>query len=75
MPINRTTESESMKLTLNYGEGPDGKIVTRSKTYSDLKIGITNEAYMAGVDAIGSLMEPSIDAHRIVTTDRVEETV
>ena len=75
MPINKTTESESMKLSLNYGEGGDGKIIIRSKTYSYLKIGITDEAFMATADALGTLMEPTIDATKLVTTENLTESV
>lgn len=74
MAVISTTENEGMKLTLNYGESSDGKIVTKSKTYSDLKIGITNEAFMATVNALASLMTPTIDQQKHIVTNIISES-
>ncbi len=75
MAVNKTTESESLKLTLNYGEGDDGKIILKSKTYSDLKIGVTDDAFMATVNAIAGLMAPEVSAQKKVTTEDYTESV
>lgn len=75
MPVNTTTESEAMKLSLNYGEGPDGKIVTRSKTFSELAIDVAPEAVMNVSNAMGTLMAPTIDATRLITTKLLTESV
>lgn len=75
MAVNKTTEGMAMKLTLDYGEGDDGKLITKSKTYSELNIAISDDAFMAAVNAIAGLMEPTVSGQKKVTTEDYTESV
>ncbi len=55
--IQKSVESVGMKITVNHGE-VDGKIVKTSKTYGDIKEGVTDEAFLATAAAITSMQEP-----------------
>ena len=46
MAIEKTVESVGMKITVNHGE-VGGKIVKASKTYGDVKEGVTDAAFVA----------------------------
>lgn len=66
--IQKTIESVGMKITVNHGE-VDGKIVKSSKTYSDLKVDVTDEAFMASAKSIASMQEPIREKQAKVTTE------
>ena len=56
--IQKSVESVGMKITVNHGE-VDGKIVKTSKTYGDIKEGVTDEAFLATAAAITSMQAVS----------------
>ena len=57
MAIEKTVESVGMKITVNHGE-VGGKIVKASKTYGDVKEGVTDAAFVATAKAITGMQEP-----------------
>ena len=57
MAYERIKTKHELKMNLNYGE-VGGKIVKTSKTYGDIKEGVTDEAFLATAAAITSMQEP-----------------
>ena len=74
MAIEKTVESVGMKITVNHGE-VGGKIVKSSKTYGDVKEGVTDDAFVATAKAITGMQEPIGEGCERVTTSDITEIV
>ena len=74
MAIEKTVESVGMKITVNHGE-VGGKIVKSSKTYGDVKEGVTDDAFVATAKAIAGMQEPIREKQVKVTAEELIEVV
>lgn len=72
MAIEKTVESVGMKITVNHGE-VGGKIVKSSKTYGDVKEGVTDDAFVATAKAIAGMQEPIREKQVKVTAEELIE--
>lgn len=72
MAIEKTVESVGMKITVNHGE-VGGKIVKSSKTYGDVKDGVTDDAFVATAKAITGMQEPIREKQVKVTAEELAE--
>ncbi len=72
MAIEKTVESVGMKITVNHGE-VGGKIVKSSKTYGDVKEGVTAAAFVATAKAITGMQEPIREKQIKVTAEEMIE--
>lgn len=72
MAIEKTVESVGMKITVNHGE-VGGKIVKSSKTYGDVKEGVTDDAFVATAKAITGMQEPIREKQVKVTAEELAE--
>ena len=72
MAIEKTVESVGMKITVNHGE-VGGKIVKSSKTYGDVKEGVTDDAFVATAKAITGMQEPILEKQVKVTAEELVE--
>lgn len=72
MAIEKTVESVGMKITVNHGE-VGGKIVKSSKTYGDIKEGVTDAAFVGTVKAITDMQEPILEKKVKVTAEELVE--
>ena len=72
MAIEKTVESVGMKITVNHGE-VGGKIVKTSKTYGDVKEGVTDDAFVATAKAIAGMQEPIWEKQVKVTAEEMVE--
>ena len=61
-----------MKITVNHGE-VGGKIVKSSKTYGDVKEGVTDAAFVATAKAITGMQEPIREKQIKVTAEEMIE--
>ena len=72
MAIEKTVESVGMKITVNHGE-VGGKIVKASKTYGDVKEGVTDAAFVATAKVITGMQEPIREKQVKVTAEEMVE--
>ena len=72
MAVEKTIRAVDMKTTLNFGE-MGGKIVKSSKTYGDVKEGVTDDAFVATAKAITGMQEPIREKQVKVTAEEMIE--
>lgn len=70
MAISKETRSVALKVVSNYGEVA-GKIVKKTRTYSDVKHEATNESLYTVFTHIKNLQAPIGESCMRVTTDEL----
>lgn len=73
MAVEKIVESVGMKIISNHGE-IDGKIKKTSKTYGEVKLDVSDDAFMATAKAIGKLQQPVRESQIKVTAEDMVES-
>ena len=69
MAVVSIPNASAIKVKFDHGTDLDGKRVIKTKTYSSIKSGATNDNVMAVVSALSDLQQ-----HTLVGTNRIDNS-
>jgi len=72
MAITKQLTGKSLKVLNNYGT-VDGKVVTKTKTYSQILPAATDEAILTVAKAFDALTSPTMEGTYVVDTNQLIE--
>lgn len=74
MAIKKESHDSKVKIQFNNGSAADGRMLKKSKTYSNVKADATNEAVYSVVDTITKLQDkPVLEIIRVDETALINE--